>query len=116
VVVDGTFGTPYHIRPLGYPGVTAVIHAATKYLGGHSDLTAGTVSSNEHGMLSKLATAQKLFGAPLPAFDSFLLARGERAVHARGVPACTPTTSTACPLAFGGFLGLSVGAGVGPGA
>ena len=66
-------GTPYHIQPLGFPGVTAVIHAATKYLGGHSDLTAGTVSSNDRGMLSQMATAQKLFGAPLPGFDSFLL-------------------------------------------
>ena len=62
-VVDGTFATPYHITPLELEGVDAVIHAATKYMGGHSDLTAGTVSSHDIAFMQQLGKAAKLFGA-----------------------------------------------------
>ena len=82
-IVDGTFATPYHINPLAYAGVDAVIHAATKYMGGHSDLTAGTVSSNDLGFLQQLGKAAKLFGGPLPAFDSYLLLRGLKTLDVR---------------------------------
>jgi cystathionine beta-lyase/cystathionine gamma-synthase len=45
VVVDGTFASPYHQRSLEYAGVDVAIQSATKYLGGHSDLIAGSVST-----------------------------------------------------------------------
>ena len=82
-VVDGTFATPYHVNPLAYAGVDAVIHAATKYMGGHSDLTAGTVSSHDAAFMQQLGKAAKLFGGPLPAFDSYLLVRGLRTLDVR---------------------------------
>ena len=82
-IVDGTFATPYHVNPLAYDGVDAVIHAATKYMGGHSDLTAGTVSSNDAAFMQQLGKAAKLFGGPLPAFDSYLLARGLKTLDVR---------------------------------
>ena len=84
VVVDGTFATPYHVRPLQqFPGVDAVIHAGTKYFGGHSDITAGTVSSNDSSLLQALGKASKLFGGPLAPFDAFLLARGLKTLDVR---------------------------------
>lgn len=60
-----------------------MIHAATKYLGGHSDLLAGSVSSNDLALLTRLGKAQKLLGAPLSAFDSFLVARGIKSFDVR---------------------------------
>ena len=84
VIVDGTFATPYHVRPLQqFPGVDAVIHAGTKYFGGHSDILAGTVSSNDAGLLQALGKASKLFGGPLAPFDAFLLARGLKTLDVR---------------------------------
>lgn len=83
VFVDGTFATPYHQRLLEVDGVDVSIHSATKYLGGHSDLTAGLVSSNDADFLERLGKAQKLFGAVLPAMDSYLLARGMKSFDAR---------------------------------
>ena len=66
-VVDGTFATPYHVQPLRqFPGVDVVIHAATKYMGGHSDLLAGTVSSDDEDLLQRVAKGAKLFGGVLP--------------------------------------------------
>jgi methionine-gamma-lyase len=82
-VVDGTFATPYHTTPLAYAGVDGVIHAATKYMGGHSDLTAGTFSSNDEALLRDVGKAAKLFGGPLPAFDSYLLVRGLKTLDVR---------------------------------
>ena len=83
MMVDSTFATPYHVNALSFEGVDVVIHSATKYLGGHSDLTAGTVTSNNIEFLQRLGKASKLFGGPLPAMDSYLLIRGIKTLDVR---------------------------------
>lgn len=80
-VIDNTFATPINQRPLEL-GIDVVIHSATKYLGGHHDLTAGAVVSNE----AFIAEAWKLavvFGSVLSPFDAWLLMRGIRTLALR---------------------------------
>jgi methionine-gamma-lyase len=83
VMVDGTFATPYHQRVLDVPGVDVSIHSATKYLGGHSDILAGSVTSRSEPFLHGCAKVQKLITVPLNPMDSFLLARGLRTLDVR---------------------------------
>jgi cystathionine beta-lyase/cystathionine gamma-synthase len=83
VIVDGTFGTPYNQQLLSIDGVDVVINSATKYLGGHSDLLAGTISSNDEQWMKECGKALKLFGGTLPAFDSYLLGRGLKTLSVR---------------------------------
>jgi len=83
VMVDGTFATPYHTRNLDFQGVDVSIHSATKYLGGHSDLLAGSVTSRYPAFLHELAKVQKLITCPLNPMDSYLLARGARTLDVR---------------------------------
>merc|ERR1712161_123436 len=83
VMVDGTFATPYHQRVLDMVGIDVSIHSATKYLGGHSDLLAGSVTSRGEPFLHGCAKVQKLITVPLNPMDSFLLARGLRTLDVR---------------------------------
>lgn len=83
VMVDGTFATPYHMRPLDFAGVDVSIQSCTKYLGGHSDILAGSVSSNSSEFCHGLAKVQKLITAPLNPMDSYLLMRGIRTLDVR---------------------------------
>jgi methionine-gamma-lyase len=83
VMVDGTFATPYHQRVLDIPGIDVSIHSATKYLGGHSDILAGSVTSRSEPFLHACSKVQKLITVPLNPMDSFLLARGLRTLHVR---------------------------------
>lgn len=83
VMTDGTFATPYHQRSLDIPGVDVSIHSATKYLGGHSDILAGSVTSRKESFLHGVSKVQKLITAPLNPMDSFLLARGLRTMDVR---------------------------------
>jgi len=83
VMVDGTFATPYHQRVLDIPGVDVSIHSATKYLGGHSDILAGSVTSRSEPFLHGCAKVQKLITVPLNPMDSFLLTRGLRTLDVR---------------------------------
>lgn len=83
VMVDSTFATPYHQRCLEIDGVDVSINSATKYIGGHSDILAGAVTSASPEFLHSLAKVQKLMGAPLAPLESFLLARGLRTLHVR---------------------------------
>lgn len=71
-VVDNTFMTPYIQRPLEL-GADVIIHSATKYLGGHSDLIAGLVVVNDKKLADKIAFIQNATGGVLGPFDSFLL-------------------------------------------
>jgi len=80
--VDSTFGSPYNQNPLKY-GIDIVIHSATKYLGGHSDLVAGSITCSRRDLMEKIYPQYKLFGNGLPAFDSFLLARGIKTLDVR---------------------------------
>mmetsp|Transcript_42267 Transcript_42267/g.62660 ORF Transcript_42267/g.62660 Transcript_42267/m.62660 type:complete len:523 (-) Transcript_42267:220-1788(-) len=83
VMCDGTFATPYHQRVLDIPGIDVSIHSATKYLGGHSDIIAGSVTSRSEPFLHGCSKVQKLITVPLNPMDSFLLARGMRTLDVR---------------------------------
>ncbi|MDF2842806.1 MAG: Cystathionine gamma-synthase [Herbinix sp.] len=81
-VVDNTFMTPYLQRPIEL-GVDIVLHSATKYLGGHSDLIAGLVVVNDKELATRLAFIQNATGGILQPFDSFLLIRGIKTLGVR---------------------------------
>ena len=81
-VVDNTFMTPYIQRPIEL-GADIVIHSATKYLGGHSDLVAGLVIVNDDELAQRLAFIQNSTGGVLGPFDSFLLIRGIKTLAVR---------------------------------
>ena len=81
-IVDNTFYTPYLQRPIEY-GADIVIHSATKYLGGHSDLVAGLVVVNSSALAEQIAFIQNSTGGVLGPFDSFLLIRGIRTLGVR---------------------------------
>eukprot|EP00308_Calcidiscus_leptoporus_P008595 CAMPEP_0119380740 /NCGR_PEP_ID=MMETSP1334-20130426/57898_1 /TAXON_ID=127549 /ORGANISM="Calcidiscus leptoporus, Strain RCC1130" /LENGTH=465 /DNA_ID=CAMNT_0007400671 /DNA_START=98 /DNA_END=1495 /DNA_ORIENTATION=+ len=83
VMCDSTFATPYHQRCLEVNGIDVAIHSATKYIGGHSDIVAGSVTSRSEDFMHELAKTQKLLGAALAPLESFLLARGLRTLHVR---------------------------------
>lgn len=81
-IVDNTFMTPYLQRPLEF-GIDIVVHSATKYLGGHSDLIAGLVVVNNKTLGERLGFLQNSIGAILAPFDSFLLIRGIKTLGLR---------------------------------
>ncbi len=81
-IVDNTFMTPYLQRPIEL-GIDIVIHSATKYLGGHSDVVAGLVVVNDDDLAKKLAFIQNSTGGVLAPFDSFLLIRGIKTLAVR---------------------------------
>ncbi|SEW57358.1 trans-sulfuration enzyme family protein [Chitinophaga arvensicola] len=80
--VDNTFATPVLQQPLAL-GADLVIHSATKYLGGHSDLIAGIVVSKTQQLGEEIKFYQNACGAILSPFDSFLLIRGVETLHLR---------------------------------
>ena len=81
-IADNTFMTPYLQNPLDL-GVDIVVHSATKYLGGHSDLIAGLVVVKDNELAEKLAFIQNAVGGILQPFDSFLLIRGIKTLGVR---------------------------------
>ena len=81
-IVDNTFMTPYLQRPLEL-GADIVIHSATKYLGGHSDLVAGLVVVKDEALAQRLAFLQNATGGVLGPFDAFLLIRGIKTLAVR---------------------------------
>ncbi len=82
VIVDNTFMTPYLQRPIEL-GADVVVHSATKYLGGHSDVVAGLAVVTTEELAKKLAFIQNSTGGVLPPFDSFLLIRGIKTLGVR---------------------------------
>lgn len=82
LIVDNTFMTPYIQRPIEL-GADIVVHSATKYLGGHSDVVAGLVVVNDEGLAKRLAFIQNSTGGVLGPFDSFLLIRGIKTLAVR---------------------------------
>ncbi|MBE2188525.1 MAG: PLP-dependent transferase [Desulfobulbaceae bacterium] len=75
VCVDNTFATPIIQKPIDL-GVDIIIHSATKYLGGHSDLIAGLVVTNSDELGEKIKFIQNSTGGILSPFDSWLVIRG----------------------------------------
>jgi len=82
-VVDSTFASPINQSPIPDFGIDVVIHSCTKFLGGHSDILAGSVSVNSHELEDKIWQCRKLFGGVLSPFDCFLLARGIKTLDLR---------------------------------
>lgn len=81
-IVDNTFMTPYLQRPLEL-GADIVVHSATKYLGGHSNLVAGLAVTSNKELAERLAFTQNAIGAVLGPFDSFLLIQGIKTLGVR---------------------------------
>lgn len=81
-IVDNTFYTPYIQKPLDF-GIDIVLHSATKYLGGHSDLIAGLVVVKDEKIAERVGFLQNSIGAVLSPFDSFLLIRGIKTLGVR---------------------------------
>ena len=80
--VDATFATPVLTRPLEL-GADIVMHSATKYLGGHSDLLGGVLAVADQELYRRLYFVQNATGATLGAFDAFLVARGVKTLDLR---------------------------------
>ena len=82
VAVDFTFATPVNQRPLEL-GADAVVHSATKYLGGHSDTVGGAVIVRERALHDAVRFVQNAVGAVPAPLDCFLVHRGLRTLHLR---------------------------------
>ena len=82
LVVDNTFATPYLQRPLDL-GADIVMHSATKYLGGHSDVVLGLLAVKDKELADKLYYIQNSSGAVCGPMDSFLVLRGIKPLHVR---------------------------------
>ncbi|BBI25843.1 cystathionine beta-lyase [Enterococcus faecium] len=82
VIADNTFATPYFQRPLDL-GSDIVVHSGTKYLGGHSDVVAGLVTSNHKDLADQIGFYQNAIGAVLGPQDSWLLQRGIKTLSVR---------------------------------
>ena len=80
-MIDSTFGSPINQRPHTL-GVDLVMHSATKYLGGHSDIIAGTISGPKE-LMADVRGAAKLLGGTMDPFASFLLDRGIKTLGVR---------------------------------
>ena len=94
-VVDNTFATPYLQRPLDL-GADLVLHSATKYLGGHSDVIGGLVATRSDELAEQLRFHQNAAGAVPSPFDCFLVMRGIRTLAVRMERA----SASACELAL----------------
>jgi cystathionine beta-lyase len=81
-IVDNTFLTPWLQRPLKL-GADIVVHSATKYLGGHSDVLAGLVAVRDKDLHQRLHFIQYSTGGVLSPFDSYLLVRGIKTLAVR---------------------------------
>jgi cystathionine gamma-lyase len=82
VVVDNTFATPYLQRPLEM-GADIVMHSATKFINGHSDMVGGIVVTGQEHLAKRLAYLQNSIGAVAGPFDSFLALRGVKTLDVR---------------------------------
>lgn len=82
VVVDNTFASPMLQRPIEL-GAQLVIHSATKYLNGHSDMVGGIAVAKDEALAERLAFLQNSAGAVQGPFDSFLALRGLKTLHLR---------------------------------
>ena len=92
--VDNTFASPALQQPLTL-GADLVVHSATKYLGGHSDLIAGLVVAREKELGEKIKFIQNASGAILGPFDSWLVIRGIETLHLRIQQHCRNAQSVA---------------------
>lgn len=92
--VDNTFASPYLQNPLDL-GADIVLHSATKYLGGHSDVVHGALIVNDEALAEKFYFLQNAVGAVPGPQDCFLLLRGIKTLHLRVQRACENTAAIA---------------------
>jgi cystathionine gamma-synthase len=97
-VVDNTFATPYLQRPLSL-GADLVLHSATKYLGGHSDVIGGLIVTRSDRVAESLRFHQNAAGGVPSPFDCFLVMRGLRTLAIRMDRACANAANLAGWLA-----------------
>jgi len=98
VAVDNTFATPYLQQPLEL-GADIVMHSATKYLGGHSDVVVGALVVKDKALAEKLYFIQNASGAVCGPMDSFLVLRGIKTLHVRMQRHCENGKAVATYLA-----------------
>jgi cystathionine gamma-synthase len=82
LVVDNTFATPYLQQPLSL-GADVVVHSATKYLGGHSDVVGGLVATSDAALADGIRFVQNAAGAVPSPFDCYLVLRGIKTLAVR---------------------------------
>lgn len=82
LAVDNSLMTPLRQRPLAL-GADIVMHSATKFLGGHADLSAGVLAVDDPQLAERIAFLQNAEGSALAPFDSWLLLRGLKTLHLR---------------------------------
>ncbi len=82
VLADNTFATPVNQRPIEL-GVDGVLHSATKYLGGHSDVVAGAFVARRTRLFDRVWFNYKMLGPALGPFEGFLVRRGVRSLPLR---------------------------------
>ena len=87
VIVDNTFASPYVFRPLEW-GADVVVHSLTKYINGHSDVTAGAVLGSAE-FCYQANEKMKMFGASLAPFDAWLTLRGLKTLPLRMEKICS---------------------------
>jgi cystathionine gamma-synthase len=97
VVVDNTFATPFLQRPLEL-GADIVVHSATKYLGGHSDVVGGFVATNDPEIAERVGFLQKAVGAVPSPFDCYLVLRGLKTLAVRMERHCLNAQAVATML------------------
>jgi cystathionine beta-lyase/cystathionine gamma-synthase len=79
--LDATFASPFNLHPADF-GIDVILHSATKYLGGHSDVTAGFAAGSK-GMMQKIEYYRRLLGGVLEPLTAFLLIRGMKTLAVR---------------------------------
>jgi cystathionine gamma-synthase/cystathionine gamma-lyase len=94
LVVDNTFATPVLQRPLDL-GATAVVHSATKYLNGHSDVVGGALATSDHALYERLAFLQNAIGAVPSPFDCYMVLRGLKTLGVRVRQQCATAQALA---------------------
>jgi len=97
LVCDNTFATPYLQRPLEL-GCDIVMHSATKFLNGHSDIVGGIAVTADDGLAEQLAYLQNSIGAVAGPFDSFLALRGLKTLDVRMERHCRSAVAIAAWL------------------
>ncbi len=80
-VIDSTLASPFNLRPVQF-GINLVVHSATKYLGGHNDVTAGVVCGSDE-LIRKIKDTRKILGGTLDPFAAWLLLRGLKTLSLR---------------------------------
>ena len=103
LLVDSTFTTPYLVRPLTQ-GAACVIHSATKYLGGHGDVTGGVIACASEEQAAALRNWRKYTGSVLGVLEAYLSVRGIRTLPLRMARQCANAAAVARTLASDGRI------------